>query len=87
MCHKRIEIRIRKGGHDVPIVDIQRRFGRSIHNFWHHYRRQADHWQLIYNGEGIFQEVARQKNNDFYILDDSLFVTFKEILNDYGQEK
>jgi len=87
MCRKRIETRIRKGGHDVPFVEIQRRFGRSIHNFWHYYRQEADQWQLIYNGEGIFQEVARQQNSDFYMLDDTLFVTFEEIRNNYGQEK
>ena len=32
-CAERIAIRVQKGGHDVPLEDIKRRFHRSLKNF------------------------------------------------------
>ena len=83
MCHKRVTIRVRKGGHHVPYQDISRRFGRSLVIFWHFYREQCDQWNLIYNAEDDFQEVARFENQQNYVFDESLFVTFKEMVNYY----
>jgi len=34
LCVQRVEDRVKKGGHDVPIADIKRRYGRSLVNFW-----------------------------------------------------
>ena len=87
MCQKRIAIRVRKGGHHVPYEDIFRRFGRSLVNFWHYYRYQCDRWNLIYNAEDDFQEVARFENHQNYVFDESLFVTFKEMVNHYEKQR
>lgn len=46
---KRIAARVRQGGHDVPAVDVTRRFGRSLRNFDGHYRPLADAWELYDN--------------------------------------
>lgn len=87
MCSKRVAIRVRRGGHHVPYQDIVRRFGRSLDNFWNYYRKQCDQWNLIYNAEDDFQEVARFENQINYVFDESLFVTFQEMVNQYGQAK
>ena len=87
MCSKRVAIRVRRGGHHVPYQDIVRRFGRSLVNFWNYYRMQCDQWNLIYNAEDDFQEVARFENQINYVFDESLFVTFQEMVNQYGQTK
>jgi predicted ABC-type ATPase len=87
MCSKRVAIRVRRGGHHVPYQDIVRRFGRSLDNFWNFYRKQCDQWNLIYNAEDDFQEVARFENQINYVFDESLFVTFQEMVNQYGQAK
>ena len=34
LCVERVKTRVLKGGHDVPEIDIRRRFLRSINNFW-----------------------------------------------------
>jgi predicted ABC-type ATPase len=36
-CYERVALRVKKGGHYVPFDDVQRRFGRSISNFWNIY--------------------------------------------------
>src|SRR5262249_179297 len=47
-CSARIRERVAKGGHDVPPADVQRRFNRSLHNFWNVYRGMAAEWMLFY---------------------------------------
>ena len=43
---KRIAARVREGGHDVPAVDVRRRFVRSWRNFEKLYRPLCDAWWL-----------------------------------------
>lgn len=46
---ERVLIRVRSGGHAIPADTIQRRFHRSIKNFWSLYRPLADYWALYNN--------------------------------------
>ncbi len=39
---ERVAARVRTGGHNVPEVDVRRRFARSWRNFKNHYRPLAD---------------------------------------------
>ena len=43
---RRVQQRVREGGHDVPETDIRRRFPRSIANFYDPYRPPAEEWCL-----------------------------------------
>ena len=42
----RVRDRVKQGGHDVPVADIRRRFGRSLKNFVHSYAPLADRWAV-----------------------------------------
>jgi predicted ABC-type ATPase len=48
---RRIASRVRQGGHDVPRVDVVRRFSRSWENFQDVYRGLADSW-AVYDNSG-----------------------------------
>jgi predicted ABC-type ATPase len=48
---KRIHGRVQLGGHNVPEVDVRRRYTRSVVNFMHTYRRIVDTWE-VYNNAG-----------------------------------
>jgi len=48
---RRVAARVRQGGHDVPDVDVVRRFARGLENFDRVYRRLADAW-TIYDNSG-----------------------------------
>jgi predicted ABC-type ATPase len=43
---KRVEQRVREGGHDVPVDAIHRRFPRSYSNFFDLYLPLAENWSL-----------------------------------------
>ena len=50
---QRIAVRVRQGGHDVPRVDVVRRFRRSLKNFQMLYQDLADKWYLYDNSEPV----------------------------------
>ena len=47
----RVAARVKQGGHDVPRVDVVRRFKRGWANFLDVYRPLADHWAVYENSE------------------------------------
>lgn len=42
ICKKRTSFRTKKGGHNVPDADVERRFYRSVRNFWKTYQELAN---------------------------------------------
>jgi predicted ABC-type ATPase len=56
---KRIAARVKQGGHDVPSVDVLRRFGRSWKNFVAIYRPLADAW-AVYDNSGVEPRLLEQ---------------------------
>ncbi len=77
LCVRRVQQRVRKGGHDVPEVDILRRYARSRTNFWNIYRHMADSWHLFFNDrEESFLEVAMGETDMEHILETELFELF-----------
>ncbi|MCO6043508.1 AAA family ATPase [Aeoliella sp. ICT_H6.2] len=79
-CIERVAQRVRMGGHDVPVEDIRRRFGRSIRNFWNIYREMADSWLVVYNGpEGPLDVVVGSQDEES-IRDASWYQTFLQLL-------
>ena len=78
-CRARIRERVAKGGHQVPDVDIRRRFSRSLKNFWTHYRLLADRWYLFYNGGALFHAVALGEGDLIEVHDEALFGVFQRL--------
>ena len=75
-CVARVKERVRKGGHDVPEVDVRRRFSRSLANFWNIYRQIVDEWFLVYNSGSDFVIVAVGVGDDISSRDEELFSQF-----------
>ena len=46
---QRVRARVRQGGHDVPPIDVTRRFARGWQNFERIYRAIADRWAVCDN--------------------------------------
>ena len=76
VCVARVAARVRKGGHDVPEIDIRRRFARSITNFWNIYRELADNWVVLYNGGSRIQDISAGSRSQVTIRDSTLHSHF-----------
>jgi predicted ABC-type ATPase len=48
----RVRERVRKGGHNVPVADIKRRFDRSLRHLVSNYAPLADRW-AVWNNDNI----------------------------------
>jgi predicted ABC-type ATPase len=50
---RRIAVRVKQGGHNVPRIDVARRFERGWKNFENAYKSVADSWEVYDNsGDG-----------------------------------
>lgn len=82
-CVVRVKQRVMLGGHDVPELDIRRRFDRSIANFWNIYRELADFWLLVYNSGTKPENVAfGDRVHSIVQIDDLFEKYFSRLKND-----
>ena len=59
---KRVELRVRQGGHRVPSEVICRRFASGLQNFQNTYRHIVDYWQWFDNGGRIPKLIDEGEN-------------------------
>jgi len=69
----RIKDRVVSGGHDVPVIDVKRRFYRGLYNFFKLYRPLADTWILFNNEDITYRLIARGITRKTDIIDGYLF--------------
>ena len=80
LLNERIKERVKKGGHFVSEEDINRRYYKSVANFWYRYRKYASEWAILNNNEFRYKTVALGNNGINSILDEVEFEEFKEVL-------
>ena len=78
LCKNRVAARVKKGGHNVPEKDIERRFYRSFSNFRKIYLPVADTWQIVYNGLKRPMEIAFGNKDFKTIIDEEYYKIFME---------
>jgi len=76
MAIDRIRLRVLKGGHNIDDNDVIRRYDRSKSNFWNQYKEIANEWEIYYNGNEDFIQVAIGSKKEFIVLDEKLFSLF-----------
>ena len=69
----RIKDRVASGGHDVPVDDVERRFGRSISNFFKLYKPLANSWMFFDNAYEKPVLLAKGSNGHAEIMAPDLF--------------
>jgi predicted ABC-type ATPase len=76
---RRVKLRVSLGGHDVPADVVQRRYGRSLHNFFQLYAGVADEWIMFDNSSNkAARPVARQINTQLSIEDKALWLKLQK---------
>ena len=64
LAKKRVSVRVRRGGHDIPCVDIERRYWRGLNNFFRLYLPLANRWALCDNSGRSLVIVARGRQGE-----------------------
>jgi predicted ABC-type ATPase len=76
---RRVKLRVSLGGHDVPTDVVQRRYGRSLHNFFQLYTGVADEWIMFDNSGGkSARPIARHINAKQTIEDKALWLKLQK---------
>jgi predicted ABC-type ATPase len=75
----RIKDRVANGGHDVPAKDVQRRYVKSLYNFFNRYQSLFDSWALFDNSTSIPHLIAEEKHGSMNVLDKNLFEKISKI--------
>lgn len=55
----RVADRVRKGGHDIPELDVRRRFARGLKNLFYIYGPLFDTWSVFDNSTGSPEQIFR----------------------------
>ena len=69
----RIRDRVAKGGHDIPVTDVRRRFGRSVQNFWRVYRLLFDSWTVFNTSTAPPALIAKEEGGKLTVVDADVF--------------
>ena len=59
---KRVQGRVREGGHSIPEVVIRRRYEGGLRQFFSDYRTAVDSWTFVDNSTGAGQLIAKGKS-------------------------
>ncbi len=70
---ERVADRVERGGHNVPLVDLQRRFKVSVQNLFTIYRPVIHHWSLHDNGLLSPVLLAHGDENSVTVVQEKLF--------------
>ncbi len=84
MARQRVAERVAHGGHDIPQVDIERRFYRSLSNLFEHYLRVVDRTVCLSNESEKQEIVFVQQGDDPEVFRTELFEAMKEMANHGG---
>lgn len=83
---QRVADRVRQGGHDVPVEDIQRRYQRSLVNFFALYRPLATTWTIINNVNNKSNLVARYNDQGEVTVDAVFLQLMRERYREYTSQ-
>lgn len=85
-CEARVRQRVNQGGHDVPQSDIERRYWRSISNFWRDYRFLVDGWVLHENSGGECVAIAYGRADNYIVLDEQCLTRFSKLVESSSRD-
>ena len=81
---KRVETRVKEGGHNIPLETIKRRFENGLKNFFQLYKQVADRWIFVDNSGETFQFIAEGFENETLIKNKE---KWKNLMRDYYENK
>jgi len=74
---KRVETRVKEGGHDIPENVIRRRYENGLKNFFNSYSSIVDEWMFIENSGEPYQLIAQKTKSEVKIYIDQIWSELK----------
>jgi predicted ABC-type ATPase len=74
---KRVETRVKEGGHDIPENVIRRRYENGLKKFFNIYSSIVDEWMFIENSGEPYQLIAQKTKSEVKIYIDQIWSELK----------
>lgn len=81
---KRVETRVKEGGHNIPKETIIRRYKNGLKNFFQMYVQVVDKWIMVDNSEKEFYFIAEGYKKEVYVTDEK---KWKNLIREYDEKK
>ena len=76
---KRVQARVRAGGHNIPEDTIRRRYVMGLKYFFETYAPESDRWVLADNSKTPFTVVAEGNRTDTFIRDEQRYKSIRNV--------
>lgn len=73
LAKDRVKQRVSKGGHNIPLDVIERRYQKGIYNLKNYFVNLCDSWLIINNSGEETSFIAESKKAELTIFDDRLY--------------
>lgn len=77
---QRVAERVEHGGHYIPDQDIDRRFPKSLVNFYRHYSKQVNYAECLYNENQDPVSIFEIINGELKINEEELYAHFMGLI-------
>ncbi|MEX0775441.1 MAG: zeta toxin family protein [Phycisphaeraceae bacterium] len=75
----RVQRRVEEGGHNIPEIDIRRRYARSAYNLLHFYLSLMDDWIILDNSENRTVPIAESAGRKTTIYNPAAYESLQRI--------
>jgi predicted ABC-type ATPase len=80
LAMQRIRERVKAGGHDVPFLDVKRRYLRGVVNFFRVYEPMLDSWMMFDNSGAKPVLIAKRRNGKPEVLEPELYDSVRKVM-------
>ncbi|MCT4664554.1 MAG: zeta toxin family protein [Flavobacteriales bacterium] len=75
---KRVEIRVKEGGHSIPENVIIRRYQSGLKNFFQLFNNVVNKWVLVNNTHGSMDVIAEKNDDSVSVVDHEVWCKLKK---------
>lgn len=81
LAKERVSIRVKEGGHNIPIETIERRYRNGLKNLFNLYLYKVDKWILVENSKEEFEYIAEGARGEVIIRSKTKWSNLKNEYN------
>ena len=81
LAQKRVEVRVKEGGHNIPKDVIDRRYTKGLSNLFNLYIPIVDKWILLNNSGEVFNVIAEGSQEELIIKNQDTWSVLKNKYN------
>lgn len=75
---ERVEIRVKEGGHNIPLEIIKRRYKAGLRNLFERYIPVVNKWMIVDNSSDDFEFIAEGTNKELIVRSENKWASLRK---------